>query len=291
MNSKSLNPQYRWLCYAAQIVEGEPLHPKIWRFGKMVRDLLNKLAFSEDEGDAIEVDPFTDPDEGLPIFAKYLKNPNRKKGEQYYDVYFPAKSVPRPLTDEECEAFMKMRPLTQVLPKYGMRDFEKALEGIQNFDEENEIGAFDDEDWLQRVEEVKAQYEGEEAESDDKKKPLKKKTVKTYKEKELSDDDEEEEEAPKKHKAKKVEEPEEEEEDEEDEVDCVSVCSFVESCSNSVSSFCISSRKVVGSPAFNTCADNKKEAAIETAIRFLLMCSVYLTKIYVYRILHIKYKK
>lgn len=233
-NQNSLNPSYTWLCYAAQVTADEELRAKLWEFKKMVRDAMNKLAFSEDEDEAIEVDPFTDPDEGLPILVKHMKNPNKKKGENYYEVSFPKKVSARPLTDEEIEYFMTLKPLTEVLPKYGMRDFEKALEGLQNFDEEHEMELFEDDAWLEHVEEIKAQYDGEEEEEDDK--PSKKKTSKKVTKKVVeeededegdddSDDEEEEEEekpkkksakAPAKKATKKVEEEEEEDDDEEE---------------------------------------------------------------------------
>lgn len=236
-NQNSLNPSYTWLCYAAQVTADEELRAKLWEFKKMVRDAMNKLAFSEDEDEAIEVDPFTDPDEGLPILVKYMKNPNKKKGENYYEVSFPKKVSARPLTDEEIEYFMTLKPLTEVLPKYGMRDFERALEGLQNFDEEHEMELFEDDAWLEHVEEIKAQYDGEE--EDDEDKPAKKKTSKKVSKKKVEDeeedeaedaddsDDEEEEEKPKKKStkapakkaAKKVEEEEDEEDDEEPEAD------------------------------------------------------------------------
>ena len=220
-NQNSLNPSYTWLCYAAQVTADEELRAKLWEFKKMVRDAMNKLAFSEDEDEAIEVDPFTDPDEGLPILVKYMKNPNKKKGENYYEVSFPKKVSARPLTDEEIEYFMTLKPLTEVIQKYGMRDFEKALEGLQNFDEEHEMELFEDDAWLEHVEEIKAQYDGEEEEEDDK--PSKKKTSKKVTKKVVeeeddnegdddSDDEEEEEEKP-----NKVEEEEEVEDDEEPE--------------------------------------------------------------------------
>jgi len=234
-NQNSLNPSYTWLCYAGLVTADEELRAKLWEFKKMVRDAMNKLAFSEDEDEAIEVDPFTDPDEGLPILVKYMKNPNKKKGENYYEVSFPKKVTARPLTDEEIEYFMTLKPLTEVLPKYGMRDFERALEGLQNFDEEHEMELFDDDAWLEKVEEIKAQYDGDEDEDDDK--PAKKKTSKKVTKKVVeeededededdSDDEEEEEEKPKKSTkapakkaAKKVDEDEDEEEDDSDEAE------------------------------------------------------------------------
>lgn len=176
--SNSLNPQYSWLCYADRVNGDDQLRAKLWEFKKMVRDALNKLAFSEDEDEVIEVDPFTDPDEGLPINVTYRKNPNKKKGENYYEVAFPKKVSARPLTDEEIEYFMSLKPLSEVIGKYGMRDFERALEGLQNFDEDNEIGLFEDDAWLEHLEEIKAQYDADDEEDEaPKKKTAVKKTA------------------------------------------------------------------------------------------------------------------
>ena len=85
----------------------------------------------------------------------YRKNPNKKKGENFYEVAFPKKVSARPLTDEEIEYFMTLKPLSEVINRYGMRDFERALEGLQNFDTENEIDLFEDEDWLEHLEEIR----------------------------------------------------------------------------------------------------------------------------------------
>ena len=210
--SNSLNPQYSWLCYADKINGDDQLRAKIWEFKKMVRDAMNKLAFSEDEDEVIEVDPFTDPDEGLPIMVTYRKNPNKKKGENFYEVSFPKKVSARPLTDEEIEYFMTLKPLNEILSKYGMKDFERALEGLQNFDEENEIGLFDDDDWIEHLEEIKAQYDSDDSEEDSepKKKTAVKKAVKKAYAK--SEDDEEEE----KDEADDEEEDDEEADDEEE---------------------------------------------------------------------------
>ena len=164
-------------------------------------DALNRMAFSEDPDDAIEVDPYTDVDEGLPILVTYRKNPNKKKGENFYEVSFPKKVKARALTDEEIEYFMGLKPLSEVLGTYGIRDFETALEGLQNFDEEHEIGLFDDEDWLAHLEEIRAQYD-DEGGKEEEEEPKAKKTS-----------------AKKTTAPKKAVEPEEEEEEEEEEDD------------------------------------------------------------------------
>jgi hypothetical protein len=201
--SNSLNPQFSWICYADIVRADEELRAKLWEFKKMVRDQLNKLACSEDADEAIEVDPFTDPDEGQPVNVTYNRNPNKKKGENFYDVAFPAKSKARPLTDEEIEYFMKQKPLTEIISKYGIADFNRALDGLQNFDQENEIDLFEDEDWLEHLEEIKAQYDADEEEQEEK--PAKKTTKKSVKPAE--EEEEEEEEKPAK-KAPKREEDE-----------------------------------------------------------------------------------
>jgi hypothetical protein len=213
MKSNSLNPRYSWLCYADIVREDEELRPKVWEFGKMVRDLLNKLAMSEDDDEPIQVDPYTDVDEGLPILVKYLKNPNKKKGEQYYEVGFAKKPVARPLSDDELEFFANVKPLTELTPKYGMRDFDRALDGLRNFDEENGFDLFDNDEWLDIVEKVKAQYD----DTDNEDKP-KKKTVTKVASKNVTDDDDDEEETPEpKKKAKPAAKPEPEESEDEPE--------------------------------------------------------------------------
>ena len=213
--SNSLNPQYSWLCYADRVQDENELHAKIWEFKKMVRDQLNKLTFSEDEDDAIEVDPFTDVDEGVPVLVKYLKNPNKKKGENYYDVSFPKKQTPRPLTDAELEYFANLKPLSEVVPIYGMSDFERALEGLQNFDEENDFGLFDDDDWMEIVEKVKAQYDGT-SDDDDDDQPKKKTVKKVAKKAEPEEDDDDSDDS---EDADEDEDESEDEEDSEDDAD------------------------------------------------------------------------
>lgn len=229
MNSNALNPQYSWLCYASIVTPDEELHPKVWEFKKMVRDALNKLAFDEDNDEPIEVDPFTDPDDGLVLAVKYLKKPNKKKGENYYEVDFAKtgkkkEAYSRAITDEELEAFSRLKPLNEVVPRYTKKDFDKALEGLQCWDEEFDFNLFDDDEWLEIVESVKEQYNGSSDDDDEDEKPKKKtvkKTSKKVEEEEDADDEEEKKPAKKSAKKKVEEEPEdsEEEDSEEEETD------------------------------------------------------------------------
>ena len=225
MNSNALNPQYSWLCYASIVTPDEELHPKVWEFKKMVRDALNKLAFDEDNDEPIEVDPFTDPDDGLVLAVKYLKKPNKKKGENYYEVDFAKtgkkkEAYSRAITDDELEAFSRLKPLNEVVPRYTKKEFDRALEGLQCWDEEFDFNLFDDDEWLEIVEAVKEQYNGSSDDDDEDEKPKKKTVKKTSKKVEEEEDaDDEEEKTPAKKSAKKKveEEPEDSEEEEAEE--------------------------------------------------------------------------
>ena len=221
---KGLAPSYTWICYAKECkADDDSVDIRVWEFKKMVRDAINKLTFNEDDDEAIEVDPFTDVDEGLPLFVKYNSKPNKKKGEEYYEVSLGKKPKPVPLTDEELDKFDTMKKLSEFYPRYSMKDFDRALEGLQNWDEENEFGLFEDDDFLVIVEQVREQFSGddEEEEKPKKRKTVEKKSKKVVEEPE-DDEDEEEEEKPKKvtkSSKKKVEEPEEEEEETDEEED------------------------------------------------------------------------
>jgi len=225
----SLNPMYTWVAYASKVSGEDELKPVQWEFKKTVRDALNKLAFSEDEDEVIEIDPFTDVDEGIPVMVKYMKNPNRKKGENYYEVSFPKNAKPRPLTDEEIERFVNLKPLEEVINNYSVKEFDRALEGLQLFDETHDINLFEDDEWLEKVEEIKAQYDDEEEEEAPKKKVAKKvveddddededfdaKPKKKIVKKPIVEDDDDEEEVPKKKAVKKVVVEDDEDEEEE----------------------------------------------------------------------------
>lgn len=210
-----LLPTYSWLCYADKVQPDVELKAKLWEFRKSVRDALNRLTFTEDDDEAIETDPFTDIDEGLPVLVTYNKTPNRKKGENYYDVAFAKKPTARPLTDAELEYFSGLTPLNEVIGKYGISDFDRALAGLQIFDEENEIGLFDDDNWLEKVEEIRAQYDAD-TDEDEEEKPKKKTAAKkSTKKADVEEDDEDE--KPAKKTSKKAEVADEDDDEDADE--------------------------------------------------------------------------
>jgi len=161
-----LTAQHHFIAYALKInKEGNEFG--LLEFKKTIRDAINKATFIEDEDEPIEVDPFTDLDEGLPLIIKYNSKPNKKKGEDYYDVVVAKK--PHAISDEELQLFDQAKPLVEMFHNvYKLSNFELALEGLKYFDAENEIDAFDDDSWLEIVEEVKAQFDGDSDEEDEK---------------------------------------------------------------------------------------------------------------------------
>ncbi len=186
-----------WVAYASKIIK-DKTEFGLLAFKKTVRDELNKNMFMEDDDDPIEVDPFTDVEEGLPVLIKYNSKPNKKKGEDYYVLNVAKKPVA--LTDEDLEKFDKCKTLHELFRGvYTLKDFELALQGAEFYDIDNELDLFEDDRWLEIVEKVKSQYDdidededGDEEEEEEK--PKKKKPAKKKVEEEIEEDEEDEEE-------------------------------------------------------------------------------------------------
>lgn len=144
-----------WICYAEHI-KGETS-----KFGRLelkpaVMKALNALASaSDDPEDVIEVDPFTDPDEGRSIFITY--DPDAKSNSDYYKVSIDLKRI-RVLDDEKLAQLAEADKLTDIYENcFTKEDFQKQLDGIRNFDTENDFGIFELESFLDVVDEIKKQ--------------------------------------------------------------------------------------------------------------------------------------
>lgn len=217
--------EHSWISYAEKI-EKEKRQFGLLSFKKTVRDEINKAIFIEEDDEPIEIDPLTDLDDGLPLLIKYNSKPNKKKGEDFYEVALGKKATP--VSDEALEKFDKAKHLSELfLNVYSLKDFDLALEGLQFFDTENEIDFFEDEEWLEIVESVKSQYTEDDEDEDENPKKSSKKLSKIKSkpvveedeedEDDDEDDDEEEEEVKPKKSSKAKSKPVEDEEEEEDE--------------------------------------------------------------------------
>ena len=168
----------------------------ILEFGTLVRDQLLEQAVMEDD-DEIEVDPYTHPVDGLPVLIK--RDKSAAKNANKYRLSVATRSVK--ILPELLEEFLKKDSLVKMYREcYKLDDFEKAIECLQLFDEEYEIDLFENEEFQEKIEELRELLaEGAEAEE------------------EYTDDDDSEEEDEDNDTEEEAEEEDEEEEDEEGE--------------------------------------------------------------------------
>lgn len=155
----------RFEMYPAQMDEIEKLYAKF-----------------DDPQEPLTVDPFSDPEEGWPIEFNKVKN---DKGG--FDITITDKPSPKKLsgaefvaqfalTDAQIEELEGKPSLTKMyINVYGKRDFTLALNGLQLFDEKHELNVFQNDEFLQIVEQLSEHYagqpEGEEVKEENKPEP------------------------------------------------------------------------------------------------------------------------
>lgn len=195
-----LSMQSTWIAYAWKLVKDQEPELGKLELKKTVRDALNNQAFTEDDDEPIEIDPYTDPETGIPVIIKY--NSSAKKAADYYSVTLSKNEYP--LTDEMLEELDAKTPLSQ-LPdfQYTNEHFELALEGLRFFDEEHDVNLFDTDEFGAIVKEVSKYYskkvgnrKDEDDEDDEDEKPAKKSIKKPVKKVVEEDDEEDEDDVP-----------------------------------------------------------------------------------------------
>lgn len=198
---KGISSTISWWAYGWLLKKDQKPKFGIYEFKKSVRDQINSLCIIEDEDEAIEVDPFTDVDDGIPIILTY--NPKEKNKKDWHKIQLAKNKFP--LTEEMFDELLTKEPLTKMMRGvYTLSNFETACEAIRNFDVENEFDFFDDADFQETLTTIKAQYSSSKDSSKKTEKVSDKKDKKTEKTSKVT---------------KKVEtKPEVEEEDEEEEV-------------------------------------------------------------------------
>lgn len=164
-----LASSYSWVAYALKIGAD-----KSRKFGRVdlktsIKNALFDMCIDEDEDEPISVDPFTDPDDGRAVIVTV----DTSEGTKAQDMYKTAIDLkgPTPLTDEELEKFNAEKPLSEILGNncYKRSDFEKAVRGLQLYDEQNDLGVFAEEEWLDILEKLDSVFVETEAEKEAKK--------------------------------------------------------------------------------------------------------------------------
>lgn len=207
---KGLKFSFSWIAWANKL-KGENKEFGLLEMKKSVRDDIDKECTFVDDDEPIDVDPFTDPDDGKILSIVY--NSKAKKSSDYYSTKV-LKTMP--LTDEEIEHFIKnVTPLKDLVTNvYSVEEFERAVEGLKLYDETNDINLFEDEEWIELMEIVR-----EEVESSSKTKKTKPSSAKTEEKAVNKTKDKKATETKTNKKTTKVEEVEEEEEEEIEEED------------------------------------------------------------------------
>lgn len=126
-------------------------------FYSQITKKMEELNIDEDADEMIEVDCFSDPDNGVHLIIEYDKS--GKSGEKYkvkkrefhprkykdWDEFMENERV----TDEQLQELSKQKSLTELyVNTYSLKDFDLALNGLSLFDETNEMGIFDNEEFL-----------------------------------------------------------------------------------------------------------------------------------------------
>lgn len=155
-----IQPQTKYVCYALN-EDGEigrlELNPAWMK--KMETISINEA----DDDDVLELDIFSDPDEGYPLIITKQKN-DKKKVEYIIDADRPKKRESFDdfcervkVTDAQLEELDSQTPLKELfVDSYTTRDFDLALDGLARFDEENGYDIFEDEDFVSEIEAIKS---------------------------------------------------------------------------------------------------------------------------------------
>lgn len=156
-----IKPSTAWTCYAWN-KSGE--FGRLSLYDSWMKELRDVSARESDES-VISVDIFSDPDEGFPLLIEKSREKNKwkytivneslKKGEDW-DDFFKRNVV----TDAQLLELTEQKSLKELLVNvYKMRDFELALDGLKRFDDKNKYGIFENDEFLNELEEIHAQVE------------------------------------------------------------------------------------------------------------------------------------
>lgn len=140
-------------------------------YESMIKDM-NKAAITEDAEDVIEIDPFSDPNEGCELIITKQKQHDKQgkeinkwefpitKGEpsrvkrESWDEYFERTMV----TDDQLAELLKQEPLSKIMGNnvYTSRDFDFAIDGLHRLDDLYKFNIFENSEFLDELEQIQA---------------------------------------------------------------------------------------------------------------------------------------
>ena len=153
-------PKTSYICYA--IKDGELGRLELWdQWTKKMDEIVANIEDEEDE--VLDIDPFSDPDEGYPLVIKKEKNEKGKwdyiidrvnmKKRQSWDEFCEENRV----TDSQLKELYEKDSLADLyVDCYTKRDFDLAVNGLMNFDKKWKMNIFENEDFLEELKEIEA---------------------------------------------------------------------------------------------------------------------------------------
>jgi len=142
---------------------------KDWQIGRLdlstkQRKQLDKLSIKESADDVIATDIFSPLVEGFPVIlsktvtgegktkkTEYTTSIDSLKNRQTWDDFWEKNSPP----DAACEEWASKKSLDELfVGAYSKRDFEMAVDGLERFDKKWKFGVFEDQDFLDEMEEI-----------------------------------------------------------------------------------------------------------------------------------------
>lgn len=142
---------------------------------KSVKDKMNQVAAYESSNDPLGMDPYSDPNTGLPVvITKQQQAPKGQPQIKPNDMYLATidKNFDRasktlieyPLSDEQLEKFLTFPSLHKLFRgAFKKSDFELQLTGLEMFDADYSMGIFHTDEFLNIAEEISNYYVDEPA--------------------------------------------------------------------------------------------------------------------------------
>ncbi len=164
-----INPSTNFVCYGWDwSADDKPLY-KIELYGNMMNRIIELYDKFDDGDKPITVDSFSDAKTGIGLEFSKSKNKMGKWEYKIEDVpYLPQKfdtytafQESFALTDEMSKSLADTAPLVDHFGRKSFlkKDFELQLNGLFLFDEEHKFGAFQNDEFVEKVETIAAQFE------------------------------------------------------------------------------------------------------------------------------------
>lgn len=173
-------PSQSYVCYATKgdIIPSNIGRLELWENDKKA---LERLNIAEQNDEPIITDSFSDPDTGLQFiitkgkdeknktFTTITKNafePPRGARPADYGKHYEEFLQSQKVSDEVLQKLSEMESLTsQFRNVYKRTDFDRALEALQMFDEKHGFNTFENDEFMEIVEEINGYYGAESATS------------------------------------------------------------------------------------------------------------------------------